>query len=159
MRTVPRRASGRYFHTAPFISMCASTPYLLTVEYMCESRLHDSLDFRHDRIRISYIGLDNDFVVEDALDSKCIWPSPFAPKDRPRLSISQSHDRGEMTLASGGSVVTRFPGDFQSKRAWLRSSPGIATDRDWITIEPAIFSALGSFQGTTPGPLRHLFPF
>jgi hypothetical protein len=51
MRTVPRRASGRYFHTAPIIFNVCFRPYLLTVEYLCGSRLHDSLDFRHDRQR------------------------------------------------------------------------------------------------------------
>jgi hypothetical protein len=46
MRTVPRRASGRHFHTAPIIFNVRFDPYLLTVEYLCGSRLHDSLDFR-----------------------------------------------------------------------------------------------------------------
>jgi hypothetical protein len=76
MRTVPRRASGRYFHTAPIISMCASTPYLLTVEYLCGSRLHDGLDFRHDRIRISFIAFDNDFVVRTPLTRNAFGPRP-----------------------------------------------------------------------------------
>jgi hypothetical protein len=67
MRTVPRRASGRYFHTAPIIFNVCFDPYLLTVEYLCGSRLHDSLDFRHDRIRISFIAFDNDIVVRTPL--------------------------------------------------------------------------------------------
>jgi hypothetical protein len=63
MRTVPRRrASGRYFHTAPNIFNVCFDP-ILTVEYLCGSLLHDSLDFRHDRIRISFIAFGNDFLV------------------------------------------------------------------------------------------------
>ena len=39
MRTVPRRrASGRYFHTAPIIFNVCFDP-ILTVEYLCGSRL------------------------------------------------------------------------------------------------------------------------
>jgi hypothetical protein len=56
----------RFFHTTPLFNVCFG-PYFLTAEYLCGSRLHDSLDFRHDRIRISFIAFDNDFVVKTPL--------------------------------------------------------------------------------------------
>ena len=68
MRTVPRRVSGRYFHTAPIIFNVCFDPYLLTVEYLCGSPLRDSLDFPHGRIRISFIAFDDDFVVRTPLN-------------------------------------------------------------------------------------------